>query len=103
MAAFEVIERMRAEGKLSALPIGPVDWIDGSVRAFDGRVLVPYGSDGTWVEAKPLEEGDVRYLGSASHAGRIEFKSLYVFVDGLWRNILNGKTCEPIPSARCMR
>ena len=94
--ATDMIERMRAEGKLSALPIGPVNWCDGTVQALDGRVMVPYGNDGTWVEAKPLEEGAIRYLGSASHAGKIEFKSLYVYIAGLWHNILNGKTCEPL-------
>lgn len=95
-----VIERLRAEGKLSALPIGPVNWDDMTVMDFNGRIFQPYGTDGTWVEAKPLEEGTIRYLGSASHAGKIEFKSLYVLIDGLWHNILNGKTqavCESGP------
>lgn len=70
------------------------------MQSLDGRVMIPYGTDGTWVEAKPLEEGDIRYLGSASHAGKIEFKSLYVYIAGLWHNILNGKTCEPRPCGR---
>ncbi len=96
MDATVVIERVRAEGKLSALPIGPVNWDDGTVCAFDGTVYRPYGSDGTWVAVGPLEEGSVRYLGSASHAGKIEFKALYVLTEGLWHNILTGKACEPV-------
>lgn len=94
--AAAVIERLRAEGRLRALPIGPVNWDDGTVRAFDGTVYRPYGSDGTWVAMGPLGEGSVRYLGSASHAGKIEFKALYVFVEGLWHNILTGKASEPV-------
>ncbi len=94
--ADAVIERLRAEGRLSALPIGPVNWDDGTVRAFDGTAYRPYGSDGTWVAAGPLEDGAVRYLGSASHAGKIEFKALYVLVEGQWHNILTGKASEPV-------
>ncbi len=94
--ADAVIARLKAEGKLSALPIGPVDWDDGTVRAFDGTVYRPYGADGTWVALGPLGEGSVRYLGSASHAGKIEFKALYVLAEGLWHNILTGKASEPM-------
>lgn len=93
--ATAMIERLKAEGKLSALPIGSVNWDDGTVRAFDGTVYRPYGSDGTWVAVGPLEEGSVRYLGSASHAGKIEFKALYVYIGALWHNILTGKAVEP--------
>lgn len=91
-----VVEAMKAAGKLKALPIGPVNWNDMTVLTFDGTVMRPYGADGTWVVDKPLEEGDVRYLGSASHAGKIEFKALYVFAEGLWHNILNGSTAPPV-------
>ena len=35
-------------------------------------------------------------MGSASHAGKIEFKALYVLTEGLWHNILTGKACEPV-------
>lgn len=96
--AASVIAKLKAEGKLSALPIGPVNWDDMTISTFDGRAMIPYGTDGTWVVDKPVEEGDVRYLGSASHAGKIEFKSLYVFIDGEWHNILNGKIDAPIVS-----
>ena len=91
--AAAVIARLKTDGRLSALPIGPVDWNTMTVSSFDGTVMVPYGSDGTWVADKPIEEGDVRYLGSASHAGKIEFKALYVFAEGAWHNILSGKAC----------
>ncbi len=69
-----------------------------TVSSFDGAVMVPYGNDGTWVVDKPVEEGDVRYLGSATHGGKIEFKALYVFAEGAWHNILTGKVCS-IPGA----
>lgn len=98
--AAAAIECLRQAGKLKALPIGPVNWSDMSVSTFDGRVMVPYGSDGTWVEDKPLEEGDLRYLGSASHAGKIEFKCLYVYLGGVWRNILDGRSSAPAQAKR---
>ena len=90
-SAEQTIAKLRAEGKLSALPIGPVDWNDMTVKSFDGRAFRSYGSDGTWVEAKALKDGDIRYLGSASHAGKIEFKALYVLIGGNWHNIINGQ------------
>ncbi len=97
--AHEMIMRLRAEGKLSALPIGPVNWADMTVRSIDGRTFRAYGISGTWVEAKPYEEGDIRYLGSASHAGKIEFKALFVLIDGCWHNILNGN-CEMLDQSK---
>lgn len=88
----EIFENLKKTNKLSALPIGPVDWKSMTIKSFDGRVFRAYGTDGTWVENKPLQDGDIRYLGSASHAGKIELKALYVLFDNEWHNILTGET-----------
>lgn len=94
MDAYEcqVIEKLRAAGKLKALPIGSTNKQSGFIYAADGTELHEYGAnDGTWIPVGPVVDGTIRYLGSATHAGHIELKSLYVSVRGQWINILNGK------------
>lgn len=88
----QMIEQMKAAGKLKALPIKTTDKRTGALIAVDGTELCEFwANDSTWVPAGGLENGTVRYLGSSTHAGHIELKALYVMCDGIWYNILTGK------------
>ena len=87
-----LIQEMKKAGKLKALPIVSTNKQTGCIYAADGMELCEYwAKDGTWVPASPVSDGSIRYLGSASHAGHIELKCLYVSVRGQWINILNGE------------
>lgn len=89
----KVIESLRAAGALKALPIVRTDKRTGALVAADGRELREFeANDGTWVPVGELRDGCVRYLGSASHAGHIELKALYVLVGGAWYSIISGRT-----------
>ncbi len=92
--AAEKIEELRAAGKLKALPIVGVDREQLTLYSCDGMELCEYGKSGTWVSTDRLCDGSIRYLGSASHAGHIELKALYVMLHNEWHNILSGTT-EP--------
>lgn len=92
--AADLIEKLRREGKLKALPIIQVDKANLTLLSCDGKVLREYGVSGTWVCSEELQEGSIRYLGSASHAGHIELKALYVMSGGRWYNIVSGES-EP--------
>ena len=37
-------------------------------------------------------EGDVAYVGTSRHGGHMVLRPLYVMVDGMWRNLVTGKT-----------
>ncbi len=88
----QLIERLKAAGRLKALPIETTDKRTGALVAHDGMELCEYwANDGTWVPVGDLADGSVRYLGSSTHAGHIELKALYVMFDSVWYNILTGK------------
>lgn len=82
---------MKRDGKLQALPIYGVNEIDGTLLDANGRALVPFGDNCTWVFCGPLNDGAIRYWGSASHAGHIELKAMFVLCEGAWHNIATGK------------
>lgn len=85
-----VIEELRAEGKLKALPITHVNKEKSTLCSKEGMELREYRVSGTWVTTGELSNGTIRYLGSASHAGHIELKALYVLLDDQWHNIVSG-------------
>lgn len=77
-----------------ALPIKKIDWNTLTITAIDGTELREYGCDGTWVPIGALKDGDIRYLGSATHGGHIELKAMFRLIDGKWVNLLTGASCE---------
>jgi len=88
----DIIEQLKRDGKLKALPIKTTDKRTGALVAYDGTELCEFwANDSTWVPEGELGDGAVRYLGSATHAGHIELKALYVQFGGTWYNILTGK------------
>lgn len=87
---MNLIDNMREAGMLKALPIYGTNEAEGTLLTADGRALVPYGDNCTWVFRGPLEEGSIRYWGSASHAGHIELKAMFVLCEGAWHNIATG-------------
>lgn len=95
---------MKREGRLKALPIVHTNKHTGALVAADGVELIEYwANDGTWVPVGDWHDGTVRYLGSASHAGHIELKALYVMCAGEWHNILTGRPdCVALPLAAPM-
>lgn len=88
--AAKLIEKLNEEEKLKALPIVHVDKEKYTLYSKEGIELCEYGTSGTWVPTGELNDGAIRYLGSASHAGHIELKALYVLVQGEWHNIVSG-------------
>ena len=90
----KMIDLLRNAGKLKALPIVRVDSKKYTLYSKDGIELREYGLTGTWIPTGDLHDGTIRYLGSASHAGHIELKALFVWEKGLWYNIVSGVT-EP--------
>lgn len=88
--ASGLIRDLRNQGRLQALPIRSTDEARGILIAEDGTELREYGISGSgrWVQAGPLDDGTIRYLGSASHAGHIELKALWVLYQGSWFNII---------------
>lgn len=87
-----MVERLRAAGVLRALPIVRTDKRTGALIAANGAELREYeANDGTWVSVGPVRTGSIRYLGSASHAGHIELKALYVLVGDTWYNVVSGR------------
>ena len=94
----DTIERLKRDGKLKALPIKTTDKRTGALVAYDGTEFCEFwANDSTWVPEGELHDGVVRYLGSASHAGHIELKALYVMLGGTWYNILTGKPDKAAP------
>lgn len=90
--AASVIRSLRNAGKLKALPITRTDKTSGALIAADGTRLFEYGvaGSGRWIPEGELMTGSVCYLGSASHAGHIELKALWVRVEDQWFNIVSG-------------
>lgn len=96
--ADDAIRALRNAGKLRALPIVRIDKESGMLVGADGSKLYECGGQGSgrWLRAEELRDGSVCYLGSATHAGHIELKAMWVRVGGLWYNII---TCMPEPVA----
>lgn len=93
----EIIEEAKRNGRLKALPIMSTNKRTGALVGADGTELCEYwANDSTWVPVGELHDGSVRYLGSASHAGHIELKALYVLCGKDWYNILTGKPAKPL-------
>ena len=88
-----LITDLLGSGKLKALPIVRTDKRAGTLIAMDGTELAEFwANDGTWVPVGKLCDGAVRYLGSSTHAGHIEFKALYVLCDGAWHSIIGAES-----------
>lgn len=96
--AGELIRTLRNQGRLQALPIRATDEAHCTLIAQDGTELREYGSSGSgrWVSKGPLGDGAIRYLGSASHAGHIELKALWVLYDKVWYNIITESPADEI-------
>jgi len=92
--AAQIIEELHKAGKLKALPIVSVDEEIMTLYSNTGMELKEYGLSGTWISTGKLHDGSIRYLGSASHAGHIELKALYVMAQNRWYNIVSGES-EP--------
>lgn len=78
-----------------ALPIKNINWNTLTITAVDGTEFRQYGCDGTWVPVGTLNDGVIRYLGSATHGGHIELKAMFKLIDGNWINLLTGASCKP--------
>lgn len=96
--ASNLIRSLRNQGRLQALPIRATDEARGILIAADGTELREYGipGSGRWVPTGPLGDGAIRYLGSASHAGHIELKALWVLYDKVWYNIITESPADEI-------
>ncbi|MCL1799323.1 MAG: hypothetical protein FWG23_06275 [Eggerthellaceae bacterium] len=90
--AARVIEELRDAGKLKALPITRVSEERKTLYSNTDTEFKEYGLSGTWIPTGELQDGSIRYLGSASHAGHIELKALYVMVQDRWYNIVSGES-----------
>ena len=90
--AARMIEELREAGKLKALPIIRANEQKKTLYSNTNIELKEYGLSGTWISTGDLEDGSIRYLGSASHAGHIELKALYVMVQGRWYSIISGES-----------
>jgi len=90
--AAQVIEELREAGKLKALPIIRVNEERKTLYSNTNMELKEYGLSGTWISTGELQDGSIRYLGSASHAGHIELKALYVMIQDRWYSIISGES-----------
>ena len=90
--ATRVIEELKEAGMLKALPIIRVNEQRKTLYSNTDREFKEYGLSGTWISTGELQDGSIRYLGSASHAGHIELKALYVMVQGRWYSIVSGES-----------
>lgn len=87
-----MIDALRSQGKLGALPIASVSGEAGTLVACDGSELYEYGGfgSGRWVRTGELHDGSILYLGSATHAGHIELKAFSVLIEGAWCRVTGG-------------
>ncbi|WP_251213085.1 hypothetical protein [Adlercreutzia murintestinalis] len=87
--AISLIDELRVQGKLRALPIVSADASCAMLLAADGSQLFEYGGfgSGRWIRTGELCDGSILYLGSATHAGHIELKAFSVLIGGVWHRV----------------